>query len=161
MKINNFRGDLTDVPAKKEALTQVSLLRSHHGALVVLHNLVVLCETITRLLDPACNSRRHRCLFNVVALMNELCMRYPMVAAHNSSSSFAVGCPEIMHPDPRVATVAAQSPITIYDMSTGLKTKVLVLSGRKSAGVSAGVNPLAPLAHVRLPPVPLPVSCHM
>lgn len=123
----------------------MSLLRSHHGALVVLHNLVVLCETITRLLDPSCASRRQRCLISAVALMNELCMRYPMVAAHNASSSFAVGCPEIMHPDPRVAAVAAQSPITIYDMSTGVKVKVLVLSGRKSAGV----NPLAPLAHVR------------
>lgn len=77
--------------------------------------------------------------------MNELCLRFPMVAAHNSTAALAVACPEVRHADSRGASVAAQSPITIYDMSTGFKTKVLVLSG----GSAGSMNPLAPIAQVR------------
>jgi hypothetical protein len=77
-----------------------------------------------------------------------------MVAAHNGTSAFAVAYPETMHADARAAASAVQSPVSIYNMSTGEKTHVLVLS-RQAPGQGSGVdaiNPLTPVVEVR-PPV--------
>jgi hypothetical protein len=87
----------------------------------------------------------------VAALMNQLCVRFPMVAAHNPTSAFAVAFPESRLPDSRAALTALQAPVTIYNMSTGVRTHVLLfsraqISGRSSAGES---NPLLPILKVR------------
>jgi hypothetical protein len=80
--------------------------------------------------------------------MNELCVRYPVVAAHNGTSAFAVACPEMPTLDEDAAARAVQSPVTIYNMSTGAKTHVLLLSRAAPLG-SVLANPLAPVARVR------------
>ena len=92
----------------------------------------------------------------VAALMNQLCVRFPVVAAHNGTSSFAVACPETRHPDARAAAAAVQTPVHVYNMSTGAKMFALVLS-RAAPGTGTGngdINPLAPIAQVRRPPPP-------
>lgn len=94
----------------------------------------------------------------VAALMNQLCVRFPVVAAHNGTSSFAVACPETRHPDARAAAAAVQTPVHVYNMSTGAKMFALVLS-RAAPGTGTGngdINPLAPIAQVRRPPPPPP-----
>lgn len=83
--------------------------------------------------------------------MNELCVRFPIVAAHNTAASFAIACPEMAHADAAMALSAAQSPVALYHLSTGVKTHVLVVdSSRGARGQGAGgINPLAPVAQVR------------
>lgn len=87
----------------------------------------------------------------VAAVMNQLCVRFPMVAAHNPTSAFAVAYPESRLQDTRAALTALQAPLSIFNMSTGVKTHVLVFSrvqasGRGGTGVT---NPLLPILKVR------------
>jgi hypothetical protein len=82
--------------------------------------------------------------------MNELCVRFPMIAAHNNTSAFAIAHPETTHRDPRIAASAAQSPISMYHLSTGIKSHVLMVDmshGSSATGVR-DVNPLAPISKV-------------
>jgi hypothetical protein len=81
--------------------------------------------------------------------MNELCVRFPMVAAHNGASVFAIAHPEAEHDDARAAATAATAPVAIYHLSTGVKTHALVLDGGGSGAGGGGMNPLAPMAEVR------------
>jgi hypothetical protein len=90
--------------------------------------------------------------------MNELCVRYPVVAAHNGTSAFAVACPEMTTLDEDAAARAVQSPVTIYNMSTGAKTHVLLLSRAAPLG-SVLANPLAPVARVRSCATSFALSC--
>ena len=90
----------------------------------------------------------------VAAVMNQLCVRFPMIAAHNATSAFAVACPEARLPDTRAALTALQAPLSIFNMSTGAKTHVLVFSraqagGRAGSGSGAS-NPLLPILKVRV-----------
>ena len=87
----------------------------------------------------------------VAAVMNQLCVRFPMVAAHNTTSAFAVACPEARLPDTRAALTALQAPLNIYNMSTGVKTHVLVFSRAQASGRGGTVatNPLLPILKVR------------
>lgn len=87
----------------------------------------------------------------VAALMNQLCVRFPVVAAHNGTSSFAVASPETRHADARAAATAVQTPVHVFNMSTGAKMYALVLSRLTPGGGSnnGDVNPLAPLLQVR------------
>lgn len=83
--------------------------------------------------------------------MNQLCVRFPVVAAHNGTSSFAVACPETRHADARAAATAVQTPVNVYNMSTGAKMCALVLS-RPTPGSGSNngeINPLAPIVQVR------------
>ena len=90
----------------------------------------------------------------VVSFMNELCVRFPIVAAHNTAASFAIACPETAHADARMALSAAQSPVSLYHLSTGVKTHALVVDSSRGArghGSGGGVNPIAPVAQVCTP----------
>ena len=88
----------------------------------------------------------------VAALMNQLCVRFPMVAAHNPTSAFAVALPESRLADTRAALTAMQAPLSIFNMSTGVKTHVLLFSRAQPAGRStsggAAANPLLPMIQV-------------
>eukprot|EP00892_Ulva_mutabilis_P007952 jgi/Ulvmu1/5529/UM023_0065.1 len=127
----------------------LAMLRTHSGCEIVLQHVTVLAESMLRLLDPTSTHRRVQTLNAVAALMNQLCMRFPVVAAHNGTSSFAVACPEARHPDARAAATAVQTPVHVYNMSTGAKTFALVLSRAAPGTAGAGngeINPLAPIA---------------
>ena len=88
----------------------------------------------------------------VVSLMNELCLRFPMVSAHNAASIFAIAHPPADHKDAQAAASTAHSPVSLYHLSTGVKTHALVLDGSasSSSGATGGaVNPVAPMSSVR------------
>jgi hypothetical protein len=86
--------------------------------------------------------------------MNQLCLKFSVVAAHNTAAFFAVACPETTIADADLAVNAAQSPVSIYHLNTGTKTHILMVdSGRgQRGGADADINPLAPLSLVRLRP---------
>ena len=88
----------------------------------------------------------------IVQLMNELCVRFPMIAAHNATSAFAIAAPEARFDTPAAAYSAAQSPVALYHLSTGTKTHDLMLDASHGGGPNRVLNPLAPIRQVRLCP---------
>jgi hypothetical protein len=82
--------------------------------------------------------------------MNELCLRFSVVAAHNTAAFFAVAYPESTVADADLAVSAAQSPVSIYHLNTGTKTHILMVDrGRGQRGsTEADINPLAPVSLV-------------
>ena len=94
----------------------------------------------------------------VVALLNELCVRFPIVAAHNSAALFALAQPEAPFANAAAAATAAACPVALYHLSTGVQSHQLVLDSsggaRRGGGQKGGpgpasprrVNPIAPMA---------------
>jgi hypothetical protein len=83
--------------------------------------------------------------------MNELCVKFPVVSAHNSAAFFAIAYPEATLADADLAISAAQSPVSIYHLNTGIKTHTLMVdNGRGQRGSDeTDINPLAPVSLVR------------
>ncbi|KAK9816767.1 hypothetical protein WJX72_004909 [[Myrmecia] bisecta] len=108
----------------------VRLMHSRGGLAQVAAHLPLLITVVLKGLDPVFPALRRTCLQGVMAVVKEVCMRFPMVTFTVAVNPMllAVGCaPSQDQAMPAVggSHLDVGEPIAVYDMDTGAKKRAL------------------------------------
>eukprot|EP00899_Mesostigma_viride_P007237 jgi/Mesvir1/16514/Mv10064-RA.1 len=86
----------------------------HSRPPILLPYLLPVVDLVLQILDPAAGLLRKTCLQTGTALLHQMVLRFPMVALHKATMRLVVG------------EATARGPLTVYDMQTTEKARVLL-----------------------------------